>query len=72
MVDKLQESEDAKPGWRVVEEPVAVGRDIPSTDVVHPEGLDVDGVIGGEVESYSRVSDCGVDNAKNGCCLPML
>lgn len=57
MVDQLQEGEGAKPGWRIVEEPVTVGSYIPGAYVAHPERLDVDRIVGGEVESYAYVSN---------------
>lgn len=50
MIHKLEEIEDTEPGRRIVEEAVAIGGDIEGAEIVHPEGLDVDGVVGCQIE----------------------
>lgn len=63
MVDQFQEIEDTKPRWRVVEEAVAVGSYVPCAYVIHPERLDVNRVVGGEVESCGELVFGVIDKA---------
>ena len=46
MVDEFEEGEDVEPCRRGVEEAVGVGADVPGAEGGHPEGLELEGVVG--------------------------